>query len=217
VLPTDKTSLHRLLRDGIITFRIYSRQLHQRIPSQIGEALLGMADILLSESFSFYKDVEVLYTTKVPECQVTVGVLKVTVELGSGQKYFGNNCLKKLNDERLGTDAGSDCEGVKLDVFEHNNQGSLKHMPEPRVTPRHHASDISKRTCRKKRKVITHNINKEHEFCKNSQQNTESEDGVVDSSLSEISLNKVRYALSCLCLLLLLFVAIFFILLFTHF
>jgi hypothetical protein len=155
-----------------------------------------MADILLSESFSFYKDVEVLYTTKVPECQVTVGVLKVTVELGSGQKYFGNNCLKKLNDERLGTDAGSDCEGVKLDVFEHNNQGSLEHMPEPRVTPRHHASDISKRTCRKKRKVITYNINKEHEFCKNTQQNTESEDGVVDSSLSEISLNKVRYALS---------------------
>jgi hypothetical protein len=196
VLPTSKASLHRLLRAVSITFRIYSRQLHQRIPSQIGEAYVEMSDNLLSETFSFYKDIEVLYTTKEPECQMVLGVLKVTVELGSGQKYFGNNFLKKFNNEGLGTEAGSDCEGVKLDVFGHKNQSTLKHVSDPR----HHASDISERTFKKGRNVVSYKINKEQEFCKNNQQNIELEDRMVDSSRSEISLNEVRYALSFACL-----------------
>jgi len=197
MLPTSKTSLHKLLRDVNIAFRIYSRQLSQKIPSKIGEAHLSMTDILKSETFSSCKDIAVLNTTKIPECQVPIGVLKVTVELGSEQKYFGNNFVEKISNEGWGTEADSDYGGVKLGIHEYNTEASLKHVSDPRPAPKHHASNISRRFFKNRRKIISCNINMDPEFSKNSQQKTELEDQVLDSSLSETSLNKVRHYYYC--------------------
>jgi hypothetical protein len=200
LLPTSRTSFYRLLRDGYITFRIYSRQLHQRIPSQIGEACLRMTDILKYETFTFCKDIEILYRTKIPACQVHVGVLKVTVQLRSGQRNFGNNFVNKLNGEGLGTEAGSDSENVKPETFEHKREASLKPVSDARLAPRHHISSISRRFVKNStRHGISYNINKKHQFCKNSEQEIDLDNGVADSSPSETSLNEVGLALACIC------------------
>lgn len=198
ILPTSKTSFYRLLRDGNITFRIYSRHLHQRLPSQIGEACLRMTDILKSETFIFCKDIEILYSTKIPECQVHVGVLKVTVQLGSGQRNHGNNFLNKLNNEGMHTEVINDCENMKPDASEHKREANLKPVSDAGRAPRHHASNISRRIIKNSGSSgINHDIIKENQFCKNSEQEIKLDHRVADSSLSEISLNEVRLALSC--------------------
>lgn len=192
ILPTSKTSFYRLLRDGNITFRIYSRHLHQRLPSQIGEARLRMTDILKSETFIFHKDIEILYRTKIPECQVHIGVLKITVQLGSGQRNFGNNFLNKLNNEGMCTEVVSDC------ASEHKPEANLKPVSDTRLAPRHHASSISRRSIKNNgSNGISRDMIKENQFCQNSEQEIELDHRVADSSLSETSLNEVRHALSC--------------------
>lgn len=181
-------------------FRIYCRQLHQRIPSQIGEACLRMTDILKSETFIFHKDMEILYRTNTPECQVHIGVLKVTVQLGSGQRNFGNNFLNKLNNEGLPTETGSDCENMKPDTFEHKREASSKPVSEARHALKHHASNISTRIIKNRvRNGVSCNINKESQFCKNTEQDIELDHRAADSSLSETSLNEVMLALSLTC------------------
>jgi ribosomal protein L32 len=199
ILPTSKTSFYRLLSDGNIIFRIYSRQLHQRIPSQIGEACLKMTDILKSETFIFCNDIEILYKPKIPECQIQIGVLKVTVQLGSKQRHFNNNFLKKLSIEGLCTETLSNHETVKPSTFRHKHEASLKPMSNSELAPGHHASSISRRIIKNNRSsVICHNMNNNHQFCKNCEE-VELRHRVADSLLSETSLNEVIFALLCTC------------------
>jgi hypothetical protein len=157
-----------------------------------------MTDILKSETFILHKDIEILYRTKVPECQVHIGVLKVTVQLGSGQRNFNNNFLNKLNNEGMHTEVGSDCENMKPDAFEHKHETSLKSVSDASLLPEHRAPNISRRIIKNSRRNgVSHDINKESQFCKNSEQEIELDHRVADSSLSEASLNEVRLALSC--------------------
>jgi hypothetical protein len=130
-VPTSKASLHKFLRDGNVTFKIYCRPLHQRTPTQVGEAHLRMTDILKSEIFSFCKDVEVVYSTKVPDCQVVIGLLKVTVKLGARWKQLGGDFPDRLNKESLSSDTSNSCENRK-----HDNEASLRHMSDPTPAPR---------------------------------------------------------------------------------
>lgn len=184
------------MRDGNITFRIYSRQLHQRLPSKIGEACLRMTDVLKSETFIFRKDIEILYRTKIPECEVHIGVLKVTVHLGSGQRKFGNNFLSKLNNDGMHTEVVTDCENMKPHAFEHKREASLKPVSDVRLAPKQHAPNISRRIIKNSgRNGISRDINEENQFCKNSEQEIELDHRVADSSLSETRLNEVRLAL----------------------
>ncbi|XP_033608790.1 uncharacterized protein LOC111867995 isoform X4 [Cryptotermes secundus] len=191
ILPTSKTSFCRLLRDGNITFRVYSRHLHQKLPLQIGEACLRMTDILKSESFIFHDDIEILYRTKIPECQVHIGVLKITVQLGSGQRNFGNNFLNKLNSDGMRTEVVSDCENMKPGASEHKREANLKPVSDTRLAPRHHASSISRRIIKNNGSSgISCDVIKENQFCKNSEQEIGLDHRVADSSLSETRLNE---------------------------
>jgi hypothetical protein len=169
-----------------------------------------MTDILKSETFIFCKDIEILYGSKIPECQVHIGVLKVTVQLGSAQRNFGNNFLNKLNNEGMHTEVVSDHENMKPDAFEHKREASLKPVSDARLASKHHASNISRRIIKNSgRNGISHDINKENQFCKNIEQEIELDHRVADSSLSETSLNEVRIALACMYSLLLLLLLCF--------
>jgi hypothetical protein len=157
-----------------------------------------MTDILKSEAFIFCKDIDILCRTKIPECQVHIGVLKVTVHLGSGRRNFGNNFMNKLSNEGMHTEVGSDCEDMKPDALEHTCEASLKPVSDASLAPKHHASNISRRIIKNSsRNGISHDINEEDQFCKNSEQEIELDHKVTDSSLSERSLNEVRLALLC--------------------
>ena len=199
-VPTSKTSLHKFLRDGNIMFRIYCRQLHQRLPTQVGEARLRMTDILKSEIFSFCKDVEVVYRTKIPECQVVIGLLKVTVKLGTRQKHFGNDFPDKLHKECMSSNVCNNCESRK-----HDAEASLRHVSDPTPAPRCDGFSISRRIFKHSRKKVTScDVSKEQEFCKNDQQKVELDDEVVCPSLTEVCVNKVRHAfrrMFCYCTL----------------
>jgi hypothetical protein len=150
-----------------------------------------MTDILKSETFVFCKDIEILYKPKIPECQVQIGVLKVTVQLGSEQRHFDNNFLNKLSNEGLCTEAGCDHETVRPSTFKHKHEASLKPVSDSIPAPRHHASSISGRIIKNNRRsVVSHNINKNRQFCKNYEE-AELHQRVADSSLSETSFNEV--------------------------
>jgi ribosomal protein L32 len=158
-----------------------------------------MTDILQSETFIFCKDIEIVCRSKIPECQVNIGILKVTVQLGSEQRNFGNNFVNKLNNESLCNEAGSDHDSVKPVAFKHECEASLKPVLDSRRAPRHHISNISRGTVKNSRRsAVNHNINNKYEFCKNCEE-VELDHRVADSSLSETNLNEVRLALSCSC------------------
>jgi len=176
-------------------FRIYCRTLHQRVPTQVGEAHLTMTDILKSENFSFCKDVEVVYRTKIPECQVVIGLLKVTVKLGATRKHFVSDFPDKLNKESLSSNAGSNCESRKRD-----SEASLRHVSDPTPAPRSEDFSISRRIFKNNRKkVMRCDVSKEQESCKNDQQKIELDDEVVYPSLREVCFNKVRHAFRRTC------------------
>jgi hypothetical protein len=148
-----------------------------------------MADILQSEIFSFCKDVEVVCRTKIPECQVVVGLLKVTVKLGARRKYFDNN--DGLNKEFLDSKAGNNCASRK-----HDSEASSRHVSNPTPAPRCDGFNISRRIFKNSRKkVMSCGVSKEQEFCKNGQQKSELDDEVVYPSLRELTVNKVWHVL----------------------
>lgn len=189
-MPTSKASLHKFLRDGNITFRIYCRTLYQRIPTQVGEAHLRMTDILKSETLSFCKDVEVVYRTKIPECRVVIGLLKVTVKLGARRKHFGSDFPEKLNGEFLSSNGGNSCVSRKPD-----SEAILRHVSDPTPAPRCEGSSISRRIFKNNRKkVIGCDVSKEQEFCKNGQQKITLADEVIYPALREAHVNQVRHA-----------------------
>jgi hypothetical protein len=190
-LPTGKASLHKFLRDGNVTFRIYCRPLHQRTPMQVGEAHLRMTDILKSEILSFCKDVEVVYRTKTPDRQVVIGLLKVTVKLGARWKQFGGDFPDRLNKVSLSSDTCNSCESRKCE-----SEASLRHMSNPTPAPTCDGFKISRGIFNNGRKnVMSCDVNKKQELCKNDQQKTELDNGVVYSSQRELCVNKVRQAL----------------------
>ena len=193
-VPTSKASLHKFLKDGNIMFRIFCRTLHQRIPTQVGEAHLRMTDILKSETFSFCKDVEVVYGTEIPECQVVIGLLKVTVRLGARRKHFGGDLPDKLNTESLSSNAGSNCVSRK-----HDSEASLRHVSDPTPAPRSEGFNTPRRIFKNNgKKIMSCDVSKEEEFCKNDQRKTELNDEVAYPSLREVCVIKVRHAFRCM-------------------
>jgi len=194
-VPTNKASLHKFLMDGNIMFRIYCRTLQQRVPTQVGEAHLNMTDILKSETFSLCKDVDIVYRSKIPEHQVVIGLLKVTVKLGATRKHFDSDFLDKLNKEFLNSNAGSNCESRKQD-----SEASLRYVSDPTTAPRSEGFDITRRIFKNSRKkVMSCDVSKEQEFCMNDRQKTESDDEVAYPSLREVCVCKVRHAVRCMC------------------
>jgi len=194
-VPTSKAALHKFVRDGNIMFRIYCRTLHQRVPALVGEAHLNMTDILKSETLSFRKDVEVVHRTKIPECQVVIGLLKVTVKLEARRKHFGNVFPDKLNKESLSSSAGSNCVSRK-----HDSEANLRHVSDPTPAPQSEGFNISRRIFKNSRKkVMSCDVSKEQEFCKNDQQKIELDDEVAYPSLREVCVNKVRHAFRRMC------------------
>ena len=189
-VPTNKASLREFLRDGNILFRIYCRTLQQRVPTQVGEAHLSMTDILKSETFSLCKDVDIVHRTKITECQVVIGLLKVTVKLGARRKDFDSDYPDRLNKEFLSSNAGSNCESRKQD-----SEASLRHVSDPTPAPRSEGFNISRRVFKNSRKeVMSCDVNKEQEFCKNDQQKIELDDEVAYPLPREVCVNKVRHA-----------------------
>ena len=189
-VPTSKAVLHKFLRDGNIMFRIYCRTLHQRVPTRVGEAHLSMADILKSETSSFCKDVEVVYRTKIPECQVVIGLLKLTVKLEARRKHFGSDFPDKLNKESLSSNAGNNCVSRK-----HDSKASLRHVSDPTPVPRCEDFSISRRIFKNNgKKIMSCDVSKEEEFCKNDQRKIELGDEGAYPSLREVRVNKVRHA-----------------------
>ena len=188
-VPTNKASLYKFLRDGNIMFRIYCRTLHQRMPTQVGEAHLSMTDILKSETSSLCKDVEVVCRTKIPESQVVTGLLKVTVKLGARRKYIDSDFPDKLNKEFLSSNAGGNCESGKRD-----SEANLRHLSDPTPAPRSEGFNISRGIYKNSRKkVMSCDVSKEREFCKNVQQEIELDDKLAHPSLREVCVNKVRH------------------------
>jgi hypothetical protein len=150
-----------------------------------------MTDILKSKNFNFSEAVEVVCGTKISECQVVVGLLKVTVKLEVRQKYFGSDLPDRLNEGSLGTNVGNNYENRK-----HDSEASLRHVSDSTPSPRHDGFDISKRVFKdSRRKVMSCDGSNIQEFCKNGQQKTELGDKVVYPSTREISVKKVRPAL----------------------
>jgi hypothetical protein len=155
-----------------------------------------MTDILKSENFSFCKDVEVVYRTRIPECQVVIGSLKVTVKLGATRNRFGSDFPDKLNKESWNSNAGSsNCESRK-----HDNEASLRSVSDPTPAPGSEGFSISRRIFKNNRKkVMSCDVSKEQEFCKNDQQRIELDDEVVYPLLREVCFNKVRHASRRMC------------------
>jgi len=149
-----------------------------------------MTDILKSENFSLCKDVDVVYRTKIPECQIVIGLLKVTVKLGARQKHFDSDFPDKLNKEFLSSNAGSNCESRKQD-----SEASLRHVSDPTPAPRSEGFNISRRIFKNStKKTMSCDVSKEQEFCNNDRQKTELDDKVAYPSLREECVNKVRHA-----------------------
>jgi hypothetical protein len=145
-----------------------------------------MTDILKSKTFSFCKGVEVVYGNRIPECQVVIGLLKVTVKLEARRKHFGSDFPDILNKESLRSNAGNNCVSGK-----HDSEASLRHVSDPTPVPRCEGFDIFKNNGKK---IMSYNVSKEEEFCKNDQQKIELGDEVAYPSLREVHVNKVRHA-----------------------
>jgi hypothetical protein len=157
-----------------------------------------MTDILKSDTYILCKDIDILYKPKIPECQVQIGVLKVTVQLGSEQRHFDNNFLNKLSNEGLCTEAGGDHETVRRSTFKHKHEASSMPVSDSIPLPRHASSNSRKIIKNNRRSVVSHNINNNRQFCNNCEED-ELCHRVAGSSLSETSLNEVILALLCTC------------------
>jgi hypothetical protein len=149
-----------------------------------------MTDILKSETFSFCEEMEVVYRTKIPECQVVIGLLKVTVKLAARQKHFDSDFPDRLNKESLSSNAASNCVSRK-----HDSEASLRHVSDPKSAPRCESFSISRRIFKNNGKnAMRCDVSKEQESCKNDQQKAELDDEVAYPSLREVCVSKVRHA-----------------------
>jgi hypothetical protein len=121
---------------------------------------------------------------------VVIGLLKVTVKLGATQKHFGSDFPDKLNKESLSSNAGNNCMSRK-----HDSEASSRHVSDPTPAPRSEGFNISSRIFKNNRKkVMSCDVSKEQELCKNDQQKIELDDEVAYPSLREVRVNKVRHA-----------------------
>ncbi|XP_069677731.1 C2 domain-containing protein 3 isoform X2 [Periplaneta americana] len=178
MLPITKTPLYSLLNNVNIMFRIYSRQLHQKIPLQIGEAEFKLAKILKSETLGCCEHIEFFCMATIPEHQLCEGVLKVSVDLGLEGKHFGHNFLSLLKPY---------CYVKAEDINEPNNGASVKRVAVSVAQKALSTTDASHRV-QNSTKKLSSKVNKRQTVHKTEHPRPHSQD--VCSSTSDSESNK---------------------------
>lgn len=77
-----------------IKFQVSCRTLKQKQGNILGYAMLNMASFLNARHLSLNQNLLVMLNSDAP---IVIGTLKVSLQLGCGQLYFGKEFIGKIN------------------------------------------------------------------------------------------------------------------------
>ncbi|GJQ83131.1 hypothetical protein Trydic_g15369 [Trypoxylus dichotomus] len=109
-----------------IKFQISCRTLKQKNSNVLGYATFNLASFLSSRHFSLNQNLLVMLNSDAP---IVIGVVKVSLQLGCGQLYFGKEFIDAIHSNKENIKGASDSEssGIIRENKHQNTETSLVH------------------------------------------------------------------------------------------